>query len=329
MKRSLILLFCILFITLTSCENSDKLKVGFLFPNLKRERYLKEQVFFTKRIETLGGEAIIVSADDDDKRQIQQAKEMIDKGVKVLVVNSVNMNTAAAIVRIARENNIKVIAYDRLIKNCDLDFFLSFDNLKVGQLMAESIMKIKSEGNFILLGGDKADQNAVSVKNGQKEVLKKYSGNIKIVYDIYIEDWDGENAYMELKRYLKLSGSIPDAILSSYDGMTTGCIKALKEYGSEGNVLITGQDAELEACRNIANGLQTSTVYKPIKIMAEQAAEIAFKMASEKDYDQPTAVNNGYKEVPSLLLEPVLVEKSNLRNTIIADGFYTEAQIFN
>jgi D-xylose transport system substrate-binding protein len=332
MNHSFKYLLVLIIIIAISCESSEKIKVGYLIPNTSSERYIKEQNFFREKIAALGGEALVASADYDDQKQIQQARELIAQGARVLVVNSVNMNTAAAIVRDAHENNVQVIAYDRLIKNSDLDYYISFDNVKVGKLMAEYVTRIKPDGNYLVIGGDKADLNAVLVKSGQLEVLSRFvnEGKIKIGYNIYVEDWSGENAYAEMQKYLNLSGAVPDAILSSYDGMSAGCMKALDEHNLTGKVLITGQDAELEACRNIVRDRQTMTIYKPLKAMAEKSAEIAFKMASGEDFEKPaTTINNGQKDVPAILLEPIAVDKNNMKSIIIADGFYTEQQVYN
>ena len=314
-----------------SCKNSS-VKVGFLFPNMVNERYLKEKQIFISKINELGGEAIAASADNNDQLQIQQANELISKGVKVLILNSINLNTAAAIVRNARSHGVKVIAYDRLIKNCDLDFFLSFDNEKVGKLMAEYVIKIKPSGKYMLLGGDKADQNAIWVKEGQKSALATYinSGNIKIINDCYVEDWLGENARFEVKRFIDLSGSVPDVILSSYDGMSTQVIDLLKEHNLAGQVLITGQDAELPACRNIVKDYQVMTVYKPIKRLATSAAELAMKLAkNEKVTEINKAINNGQVDVPTVLLDPIVVDKNNLKSTVIADGYQSEKEVYS
>lgn len=316
----------------TSCQNQNKIKVGFLFPNMVSDRYLKEKVYFTNKVQELGGEVLIASADYNDQTQIQQAKDLIEQGAKVLIVNSINLNTAAAIVRYAHDNGVKVIAYDRLIKNCDLDYFLTFDNEKVGKLMTDYITRIKPEGNYVLLGGDKGDQNAVWVKNGQKQALIPFlnSGKVKIVYDIYVEDWSGDNAHAEMKKFLDLSAQVPDAILSAYDGMSTGVINLLKEYKLEGQVLITGQDAELAACRNIVKGYQAMTIYKSVKRLAEEAAEVSMKLAkneSIKDVNQK--INNGQIDVATIFLDPVVVDKDNLKSTVIADGFQSEKDIYN
>jgi D-xylose transport system substrate-binding protein len=316
----------------TSCQSQNKVKIGFLFPNMVSGRYLKEKASFTAKVNELGGEALIASADYNDQMQIQQATELIAQGAKVLVVNPINLNTSAAIVRYAHDKGVKVIAYDRLIRNCDLDYYLTFDNEKVGKLMTDYVTKIKPDGNYILLGGDKGDQNAVWVKNGQKQALNTFlsSGKIKVVYDIYVEDWSGDNARAEIKKFLDLSSQAPDAILSAYDGMSTGVIDLLKEYNMAGQVLMTGQDAELEACQNIVKGYQVMTIYKSVQNLAFKAAELAMKLSKNENISDVTLkLNNGQIEVPTIFLDPVVVDKNNLKSTVIADGFHTEKEIYN
>ena len=242
------IILILLIISIVACQKQPQVKIGFLLPNLVSDRFQKEKVYFSEKIKELGGEALVTSADYDDHVQIRQARELIDQGAKVLVVNPLNLNTAAAIIRDAHDKHVPVIAYDRLIRNCDLDYFLTFDNEKVGKLMASYVTKIKPDGRYILLGGDKADQNAVWVRKGQLDALAPFlsSGKIKIVYDIFVEDWSGDNARNDMKKYLELSGNLPDVILSSYDGMSTGVIDLFKENKiSPGKILITGQDAEL------------------------------------------------------------------------------------
>jgi D-xylose transport system substrate-binding protein len=325
-----LLIGCFVF-SLTSCHTKSKPKIGFLLPNLVSDRYQKEKECFTKKIEELGGEAIVKSADYNDQLQIQQAQELIEQDVAVLVVNSINLNTAAAIVRAAHDHDIKVIAYDRLISNCDLDYLLTFDNEKVGTLMADYVTKLKPEGSYILLGGDKADKNAIWVKKGQMQGVASSvaSGKIKIVYDTYIEDWSGDNARICMKKYLDLSESTPDVVLSSFDGMSTSIIELLKEYDLAGKVLITGQDAELAACRNIVKGFQVMTVYKSVRNLANKAAELSMKLARNENISEETKkINNGAIDVPAILLEPVVVDKNNLKTTVIADGFHKEEDIY-
>jgi D-xylose transport system substrate-binding protein len=332
MKALLLLISIVLMYLTQSCSKSDKVIIGFMTPNLDSDRYKKEQVFFSDKIKELGGEPLIASANNDDKLQIDQAIDMMNQGATVLVVDAVNLNTAASIVREAHKNNVKVIAYDRLIQNTELDYYMSFDNAKVGQLMAEYAIKVKPQGSYILLGGDKADKNAVMVKEGQMKVLEPSvkSGKIKIVYNIYIENWDNENAYHEIANYLDMSAEVPDVILASNDGMASGAIRALKERGLEKQVIVTGQDAELQACKNIAQGFQTMTVYKPFKNQVYIAASLAVKLAkNEKITEVTSTVYNGRIDVPAILIDPVSVDYANIKSTIVADGFLSEKEIFN
>lgn len=333
MKAFKITSIILIFLVFLSCSNSSKIKIGYLVPNLQSGRYAKEEQYFKEKIEQLGGEAFLASAEYDGKLQIQQAHEMLEKGAKALVVNSVNMNTAAAIVRDAHEHGAKVMAYDRIIRNSDLDYYISFDNTKVGEYMAQYALKYKPSGNYMLLGGDKNDMNAVLVKNGQLNALKKAisDGSVKVIYDIFVEDWSTENAYHEMKSYLQLSDVLPDVILSSYDGMSFGAIKALKENNNDvSTMIITGQDAELFSLKSIVNNEQTMTVYKPLKAMAYKAAELSFAMASNEKIEKPAAsISNGQKEVPAILLDPIVVDKNNIKTTIISDGFFKESDIYS
>lgn len=319
----------LIFIVLSSCSSETE-KIGFLIPNSVDERMQKDQTFFVEKIKGLGGEVLISDAQFDDQRQIEQAKELISQGVKVLVVMAVNKNTAAAIVRYAHDKNIKVIAYERIIANCDLDYYLSFDNVKVGELMATYAIKAKPAGNFAIFSGDKGDQNAVWVKEGQMKILQQSinSGKIKIVYDSYIEDWSGENAHYEMSALLNLSMQVPDAILSAYDGMSRGIIQALDENSIRPYPIITGQNAELQSCRDIVNGKQSMTIYKSIKTEAYQAAELAMKCAKNEEIETTKTVFNGKKDIPSILIEPISVDIDNIKNTVIRDGFLKMEDVY-
>jgi D-xylose transport system substrate-binding protein len=296
------------------------------------DRFPKDRDYFVAKAKQLDGEVLVADGNNDDKLQMKQAEEFIGQGVKVLVLVPVNLNTAAAIVRLAHENSIKVIAYERIIANCDLDYYISFDNVKVGELMASYATKLKPEGNYMVLSGDKGDKNAIWVRQGMRNIIDPLvkSGKIKIVYDVYIEDWAPENAYQVMKKYLNLSCvDLPDAILSAYDGMSTGAIKALDENNVTLFPIITGQNAELEACRNILNGRQSMTVYKPIKTEAEQAAILAMKCAKNESIEKTGKTSfNGAIEVPAILIEPISVNVSNMKGTIIADGFLKESEVY-
>jgi D-xylose transport system substrate-binding protein len=321
----------ILFILINSCSQDKSIKIGFLFNNMKAERYKKEQVFFTDKLKQLGGEAMVLSADYDEALQMKQAEDLIKQGIKVLVLNAVNFNTAGAIVRLAHKNDIKVIAYDRLISNCDLDYFVSFNMEKVGQYMAEYVTKLKPKGKYIILGGDLVDKNAIFINKGQMQVLDPIikSGKIKILYHIFIEKWSEAGAQYETRRFLNLSNEIPDVIVASNSTLALGAVKALKEFKLEGKVLITGQDADLINCVNIVKGQQTMTVFKRYILEAHKAAELAMMIAKgENNSETFIPFPNGYKDVPSILFDPIVVDINNLKTTVIADGIQKESDIY-
>jgi D-xylose transport system substrate-binding protein len=314
-----------------SCSsNGSKLKIGFSMRNLTLDRCKQEKQFFSERVSQLGGELVFAEANDDDQKQIEQSIEMLDQGVNVLVVFPVNLTTSAAIVREANNRKVKVIAYESLIQNCNLDYYISADNEKGGKLMAEYILKLVPQGNYVLLGGNKADRNAILIKNGNHEIIDPIlnQGKVKIIYDVYA-DWTADEGYQETKKILDLSGIIPDAILSSNDGLATGVIQALTEYGLAGKIPVTGLDAELSACQRVAKGTQTLTIYKSFKKQAYAAADMAFQIASGKKVENVNnEVFNGSVKVPTYLIDPVLVDKNNLRDVIVKNGVYSEKDVF-
>jgi D-xylose transport system substrate-binding protein len=328
-----LLLLIFIGLTIISCKsNSSSYLIGFLVPNYQEARYAIDQSNFTKKANELGAEVIVNNAENDDKQQIQQANEMIQKGVKAIVIIAVNQNTAAAIAREAKRNNIKVIAYERLIQNCDLDLYVSFDHYIAGKQMAEYAINKKPEGNYVIICGDKTDKNAELISNGYNEVLSSNiaSNKIKVVFNTFIEDWLPDQAYITMQMVLNYFTDPIDVVLCANDGMAGGVIKALQEKNLAGKVVVTGMDAELPACQRIVEGTQHLTIYKPMTIEAKTAAENTIKLLKgEKIEGNITYVSNGKMNVPSILLKPTLVDIQNLKQTIIADGFHTEKEIFS
>jgi D-xylose transport system substrate-binding protein len=332
-KAIKILFFFILIIFVFSSCSSDhkKIKIGLMVPTYEIKRYIKDRDYLTAKATELGAEVIVANAENNEQLQIEQAKKLIDQGANILVVIAVNQNTAAAIVRDAHSRNIKVIAYERLIQNADLDFFVAFDHYKVGEQMANYVYKLKSEGSYVMLGGDKTDKNAILIKKGWHNVLDNAINQKKIdlQYDIFIEDWSSENAEHEISRYIKLSGKVPDVILASNDGIAEGVSKVLARENAENSIILTGLDAELTACKRIVKGKQTITVYKPLKKEAEIAAQLAVDFVTGKNYTgNIVSTNNGRIDVPSVLIDPVVVDASNLKQTVVADGFYSEQEVY-
>ncbi|RKP45860.1 D-xylose ABC transporter substrate-binding protein [Cohnella endophytica] len=307
-----------------------KIKVGFSMDTLLEERWQKDRDLFRAAAEALGAEVIVKAANGDDAKQISQAETMISEGVDILVVVPHNAEATAAIINKAHSSGIKVIAYDRLIKNADVDLYVSFDNEKVGELQAKAITALVPKGKYVYNGGAETDNNAHLFKKGVFNVLQPLidRGDITVVYDQWTKDWTPANALGNMRDALHANGDRIDAVISANDATAGGVIQALGERGLAGRIPVAGQDADLAGAQRIVEGTQTMTVYKPIKALAEKAAELAVKLAQGESVDADRKLNNGKIEVPSVLLEPIAVNKSNIDETIIADGFHSRADVY-
>ncbi|MBN2042590.1 MAG: substrate-binding domain-containing protein [Candidatus Aenigmarchaeota archaeon] len=308
--------------------NEDMIVIGFSLSDLRVERWQRDRDFFTEKAEELGASVIAVSADLDADIQESQAENLILQGVDALVIVAHDGEKAASIVEKAHEAGIQVIAYDRLIKNCDLDYYISFDNVKVGEYEAKGVLDVVSEGDFAYLGGSLTDNNAFLVKEGSFNLLqpKIDSGEINLVLDVFNDGWKSEEAYRQLKAYLEENGTV-DAVVCANDGTAMGAIQALEEFNLSG-IPVSGQDASLGACQMIAEGRQTISVYKPLMSIAEKAAEMAVAIAKGETAETNQEVDNGEIEVPSYLLDVRMVTRDNLMSTVIADGFHSYEDVY-
>lgn len=287
---------------------------------------------FVARAKELGADVLVQAANGNASMQISQAENLLTQNIDILVVVPANAVTAAAIVDKAHKAGKKVISYDRLIKNADVDLYISFDNEEVGRMQAKYLTSHSPKGNYVLIGGSPTDNNAKMFRDGQMQVLKPFidSGAITIVADQWAKDWQASEALKHTENALTRSKNNVQAVVASNDGTAGGVIAALGQQKLAGKVLVSGQDADLAACQRVAEGTQAMTVYKPIKLIATRAAELAFAMATNAKIDTAgiRKVNNGKKDVDSILLTPVQVDKSNMEVTIIKDGFHKKSDVY-
>ncbi|CAG5092848.1 ABC-type ribose transport system, periplasmic component [Thermobacillus xylanilyticus] len=311
-------------------QDDGTIKVGLTMDTLQEERWIKDQEMFGEAVKALGAEFIVMTADSDDAKQIEQAETLIGMGVDILVVVPHDAEAAATIVNKAHAAGIKVLSYDRLVRNADVDLYVSFDNERVGELQAEAITKRVPAGKYVYIGGPETDYNAHLVKKGVFNVLQPYidRGEITIVFDQWTRDWQPANARDNMRIALEANEGRIDAVIAGNDGTAGGAIEALAEWGLAGQVPVAGQDAELAAAQRIVAGTQTMTVYKPIRQLAEVAAELAVKMAKGETPRADRLVNNGKLDVPSVLLTPIAVNADNIDETIIADGFHAREEVY-
>lgn len=313
-----------------AASEEEKIKIGFSMDTLEEERWLRDRALFKAAVESLGAEVEILAANGDDALQVLQAETLISQGVDLLVVVPHNAEATATIVKKAHLAGIKVLSYDRLIKNAEIDLYVSFDNERVGELQAEAITELVPKGKYVYIGGADTDNNAHLFKKGVFHVLQPLidKGDITVVYDQWTKNWLPSSAYANMKEALIANGGEIDAVIAANDATAGMAIEALQEAGLAGNIPVAGQDAELAAAQRIVEGTQTMTVYKPIPTLAEEAARLAVAMAKGEFIDTDRKVNNGKVEVPSVLLPPIAVNKSNMDETVIADGFHLMEDVY-
>jgi D-xylose transport system substrate-binding protein len=307
-----------------------KVRIGLSMDTLKEERWQRDRDLFVKKAEALGAQVLVQAANGNDALQNSQAENLLTQGVDVLVVVPHNGVTAGSIVKAAHAAGKKVISYDRLIQHADVDLYLSFDNVEVGRLQGQYLVEHAPRGNYVLIGGAPTDNNAKMLREGQMKALKPLidRGEIKIVSDQWAKEWQASEALKHTENALSKAKNDVVAILASNDGTAGGVISALKQQKLDGKVLVTGQDADLAACQRIAEGSQTMTIYKPISMLAEKAAEIAVAMARGETVKTNTKVPNGKIEVPAVLLVPQVVDSKNMESTILKDGFHRRQDVF-
>ena len=317
-------------------------KVALLLPETKTTRYeTADRPDFQQKFMALcpSCEIIYSNANQNADTQLAQAEAALTNGAKVLVLDPVDSAAAAAIASKATAQGVPVIAYDRLILNSDgVNYYISFDNQKVGQLQAQSLVaelaKLgKPDPGIVMINGSPTDNNAKLFKEGAHGVLDTLvaAKKLTITKEYDTPDWSPDQAQNEMQQALTALGNKVDGVYAANDGTAGGAIAAIRAAGLQPVPPITGQDAELAAIQRILSGDQYMTVYKAIKPEAEAAAQLAYdlltKTAVPANMTNSQTVNNGKIDVPAVLLTPVAVTQSNVKDTIIQDGFWTAQQI--
>lgn len=305
-------------------------KIGFSIDDLRVERWTRDRDFFIAAAEKQGAKVFVQSADASEQRQISQIENLISRGVDVLVIVPFNATVLNNTVKEAKKAGIKVLSYDRLILNADIDAYISFDNEKVGEMQAEVVSKLQPKGNYYLLGGSPTDNNAKMLREGQMKVLKPLidKGDIKVVGQQWVKDWSATEALSIVENALTANNNKIDAIVASNDGTAGGAIQALAAQKLAGKVPVSGQDADLAAVKRVIAGTQAMTVYKPLKTIAAEAAKLAVQLARNEKPAYNSSYDNGLKKVSTVLLKPTPLTKANV-NVLVEDGFYTKAQLGN
>ena len=324
----------VLFLTLaaTALASKDKPVIGLSLDTLKEERWQRDRDTFTAEVLKLGATVIVQSANSDDTRQVRDVESLISRGVDVLVIVPHNGSAMSRAVKSANEAKIPVIAYDRLILNANIDYYLTFDNVKVGEAQggyAAAHLPKDHKARVVRIYGAPTDNNAKLFKEGQDNILAPLikAGTIEVVHEDWALDWKPENAKKIMNAAITKAGRNIDLVVVSTAGTAGGAIQALREEGLGGKVIVTGQDADLAACQRILRGTQAMTVYKPLKDLAALAARVAVDVAKGRKPTTAATLDNGLKQVPSLFERVISVDKENMMSTVVADGFHKAEEL--
>lgn len=305
-------------------DPNRKVKVGFSMATVKEERWQRDKAAFEEHCRKINIDCPVTVADNNADRQANDVDNLLTQGVDVLVIAPQNATQAASLVEKAKAQNVPVISYDRLIDSDKIDLYISHQVPIIGRRIAEYALQKAPEGNYVMVYGSSTDNNAVIMKKEQLEVLKPAvdSGKIKIVADQFITDWKPEEALKMAENALTQNNDSIKAFVVSNDGMAGGVISALEKRGLAGKILVTGQDAQLDALQRIAEGKQSMTIYKAIIPLASGAVDAAVKLAKKEPLTTTPFRNDALgKDIPAILLEVVTVDKNNLMDTVIKDGY--------
>jgi putative multiple sugar transport system substrate-binding protein len=329
---------------------ADKGTIGISMPTKSSLRWIMDGDNMVASLKEKGYKSNLQYAEDEIPNQLAQIENMVTKGVKVLVIAAIDGTTLSEILQKAADSDIKVIAYDRLIRGSpNVDYYATFDNFQVGVLQAQSIEKElglkegKGPFNIELFGGSPDDNNAYFFYDGAMSVLQPYIDSGKLVVQsgqtgmkkVGTLRWDGAVAQSRMDNLLSAhyTDKRVDAVLSPYDGLSIGILSSLKGvgYGSPDTPMpvVTGQDAEIPSMKSIIAGEQRSTIFKDTRELAKVAAGMvdAVLTGSTPEVNDTKTYDNGVKVVPSFLLKPVLVDKSNYEAALVDTGYYKPEQL--
>src|SRR4026207_396746 len=310
---------------------TEQIKIGFSMDTLKEERWQRDKDLVEKRAKEIGAELNVQVANGSDSEQIKQAENMLTQNIDVLIVAPHNGEIAASIVEAAHKQGVPVISYDRLIQNSDVDLYISHQVVKMGEMQAKYLLDhvSKRPANFIIVGGSPTDHNAILLHEGQMNILKPAidRGDVKIVADQNAKEWQASAALNIVENALTRANNQVDAVVASNDGTARGVVQALQGQNLAGKVLVSGQDADLASLKLIVEGTQTMTVYKSIQPLANGAVDAAIKLARGEKLDTTETIDNGFQKVPAILLPPVAVDRNNLLDTVVKDGYHKIEEI--
>lgn len=306
----------------------EKIQIGMSFDSFVIERWQRDRDVFVSVAKELGAEVNVQNANGLVEEQKKQIDYFIQKGMDVIVIIAIDPASLRDSVKKAKDAGIKIVSYDRLINDADVDLYITFDNEMVGTMMAQALVKEGIDGGkVVMLGGSPTDNNVPLVESAFKRVMSKH--RVSILDSIHADNWRAEEAAAYIyANPQKISQA--DAIMCGNDDLATQAVRALAETRQAGDILVVGQDADLAACQRIVEGTQVMTVYKPVERLATRAAEAAVALARGEELtgDDVTVIESGEYRIPYIGLEPISVNRENIDEVIIGGGFHLKEDVY-
>jgi D-xylose transport system substrate-binding protein len=322
-----------------AAEEDGQIKIGLSFGSFALERWPREQAIMTDKARELDAQVISQVANNDPKLQNDQIENMVLQGVDVLIVVAEDASAAVTAVESAADAGVHVISYDRLIPTPEIATYISFDNVEVGRVQAEEVVKRQGSGRFVLLGGSPTDNNATLFRQGQMEVLQPLidDGDITVVADQWVPNWSPAEATRIMENILTAQQNEIDAVVASNDSTALGALQAMEAQGLAGEVPISGQDATLAGVRSVLRGNLTMSVLKDYRDMAPRAVEIAVQLAAgetvegfeERTLTELTLDEDMEGSVNVNFLPVVAVDQENLYEEVVQTCFQPWAEVYS
>ncbi len=328
-SRRLLLILTFLFIAPRTTLAGEAIKIGFVLSTFQEERYEKDKKYFAEEAKRLGFEPVILSAENNPQTQRTKVENLLAMGVGAIVLQAVNSQAAANLVKLAHERKIPFIAYDRMIAEAPVDFYVTQDSFKVGVLQAEAAVKAtKGKGKYVILQGQAGHSVANEITRGVKSVLAKYPG-VKIVSDKPHDGWSSALATATIATVLTQHDDKIAAILANNSGMAHGAVQALSERDLLGQVFVAGADADLRSIKHILAGAQQFEVLKDISPLARTSADVAFQLAKGKKPNVTSTIKSGPYTIPMIATPVYAIDKSNIEEKIFKSGFHSRDAVLD
>lgn len=315
--------------TNTTAAASNPITIGFSIDTLAIERWQRDMDVFINKAKEMGADVIVQNAGNSIEEQNRQLMYLLERNVNAVVVLPKDAASISESVQKLRSKGIPVISYDRLTLNADINLYLTIDSEKVGEQMAQEMLRRTKGENWYCILGPEEDYNMTLIMEGLDRIIR--TTPVHINHTFYTDGWNYDLSYQEMVRILK-GDTFPDAIICGNDAVAASVIDAISRYYPDTHIPVCGQDADISACQYIVQGKQDFTIYKPIIQLAELAAECAVHLALHENISENRfrirPINNGFGDIPTIWLEPSYVDKYNLDKVIIESGFHSAASVY-